>query len=115
MTTERAARIREPRIGMSSLEVRLYLTALLAAIYTISWRAIGGHAQPPAPAIATAPAPSAPRHVVWLDSVPSLTRPAITLPAGWRLASEPQRSAAQPARVIRAPARRVPRVRTRSS
>jgi hypothetical protein len=37
------------------------------------------------------------------------------LPAGWRLASEPQASAAQPTRLIRAPSRRVPRVRTRSS
>lgn len=108
MTTERRQR-------MSSLELRLYVAALLAAVYTISWRAIGGHAPATELPIATVPATSEPRRFVWIDRLPPSMRPAVVLPAGWQLASEPQSSFAPPERVVRVPSRRVPRVRTRSS
>lgn len=110
MTTER----REPRARMSPVELRLYVIGMLAAVYAISWRAIGGHAAPPEPAQAVVPE-SSPRFV-WLDSIPPGTRPTIALPTGWQIASEPTpqspRAAPQSPRVVRAPARRV---RTRSS
>jgi hypothetical protein len=120
MTTEPRPPKREPYIRLSSLELRLYVVALLGAIYTLSWRAIGGHAPAPASPLASAPAASAPaasapQHVVWIDSVRPVERPAVVLPAGWQLASEPRAPVAQPRPVVRAPTRRVPRMRTRSS
>jgi hypothetical protein len=113
MTTERKPN-REAYVRLSALELRLYLAALLAAVYTISWRAIGGQAPAPEPPIATVPAPE-PRRFVWIDNLPPRMRPAVALPRGWQLASEPQPSYAPPERVVRVPSRRVPRVRTRSS
>lgn len=114
MTIEQSKR--EPRSRISPLELRLYIAALLAVVYTLSWRAIGGHAGPVEP---TRAAPSATRdpqqRFVWLDSLPPAVRPAIALPAGWQLASDPQPSPTLPPRVVRAPSKRVPRVRTRSS
>lgn len=115
MTTERRQPKREARVRVSPLELRLYLAALLAAVYTISWRAIGGHDPATGPAVATAQATSEPQHFVWIDTLPPTMRPTIELPSGWQLASESQSSSTQPARVVRAPSRRVPRVRTRSS
>jgi hypothetical protein len=115
MTTERHQPNRETRLRVSALELRLYVAALLAVIYTISWRAIGGHTPAPEPARATVPTTTEPQRFVWIDSLPPSMRPAIALPAGWQLVSEPQRSSTQPARIVRAPSQRVPRVRTRSS
>jgi hypothetical protein len=121
MTTEPGPPNRGPRVGVSALELRLYVAALLAAVYTLSWRAIGGQAQAPAaplpaPSIAIAPTTTAPQRIVWIDNLPPDMRPAITLPAGWQHASAAQPSATpQPARVVRVPTRRVHRVRTRSS
>jgi hypothetical protein len=66
--------------------LRLYVVAALAAVYTISWRAIGGHAPAAEPSSASVPT-----------------------------ASEPRRFVTAPTRVVREPVRRVPRVRTRSS
>jgi len=108
------ARAERPRIG--ALELRLYAVALLAAVYTVAWRAIGGHAPAPAsaPAAAMEPPSREATPLVWIDRLPAETQPAIPLPAGWQRASaEP--AAAPPTRIVRAPARRVPRVRTRSS
>ena len=79
MTTEQRPPKREPRWRVSALELRLYVVALLAAVYTISWRAIGGQA-------AGAPAAAEP-------------------PRSARIERAPQ--AAQPARVVRVPKRRV--------
>lgn len=121
MMTERREPNRGSRLGMSPLELRLYTAALLAAVYTISWRAIGGQARAPATLsperpIATAPTTMEPQRFVWFDNLPPDARPPIALPAGWQLASEPPPSAiTQPARVVRVPSQRVPRVRTRSS
>lgn len=100
----------------SPLELRLYLVAFLAAVYTISWRAIGGHAVAAGSAAATTvPPATAPAGVVWIDHLPPEQQPAIAIPAGWQRASESPRASTQPARVVQVPVRRVPRVRTRSS
>ena len=123
MTTERRPPARASRPRVSPLELRLYVAALLAAVYTIAWRAIGAHApvpdplatSPAPPAIELTPTPTSPPRYVWIDSVPSTARPALVLPAGWQLASDPPPVAAPPARAVPAPRRRVPRVRTRSS
>lgn len=129
MTTERRPSDRTARARVSPLELRLYVAALLALVYTIAWRAIGAHAPVPEPT-ATSPATpaateptlttNAPPRYVWIDSVPPTARPVIALPAGWQLASETQPVVAPPTRVlptraVPAPRRRVPRVRTRSS
>lgn len=101
MTTER----RGPKPErVSPLELRLYVAALLAAVYTISWRAIDG---PPPATEPTIAAGAPPQRFVWIDRIPPAMRPSVALPAGWQRASEP--------RVVRAPAPRVPGVRTRSS
>lgn len=121
MKTERRESNRGSRLGLSPLELRLYMVALLAAVYTISWRAIGGQARAPVTLTPERPIAIAPRtteqpRFVWIDSLPPDARPLIGLPAGWQLASEPRPSAiTQPARVVRVPSQRVPRVRTRSS
>lgn len=132
MTTER----RSPTSTVSALEGRLYLGALLAIVYAITWRTIGAHApqaassSPPerAPPIdRTAPSPSVgpgapapPNRAVWLDQLPLEQRPAIALPPGWTLADGTTATSApvartaprQPSRIVRVPSRRV---RTRSS
>lgn len=115
MTTERRQPNRQARLRVSPLELRLYVAALLAAVYTISWRAIGGHDPATEPTTATGLATSEPLRFVWIDSLPPTMRPTITFPAGWRPAYEPRPSASQPTRIVRAPNRNVPRVRTRSS
>jgi len=97
MTTES-----RPRRGVSPLELRLYIVALLGAVYTISWRAIGGQA-PVTESVAQEP------QRVWIDELPPDARPPIMLPAGWQRAD-----VVQPARVVRVPSR-APRMRTRSS
>ena len=102
MTTERRQVSPKARVRVSPLELRLYVVALLAAVYTISWRAIGAHAPATEPVVASTPPASEPQRVVW-----------ITLPDGWQLASQQQ--ASPPARVVHVPNRRVPRIRTRSS
>jgi len=100
----------EPRARPSPLELRSYLVAVLAVVYTISWRTIAGTADP-----AIAPAVTDPAQpVVWIDHLAPSLRPHVALPAGWQLASEPQAAVAPTERVV-VPSRRVPRVRTRSS
>ena len=89
MTTER----RPPWLRMTPLELRSYLVALLAAVYTIAWRAIGGTTPVTESTAAVKPEP----RTVWVDS-PSRAV---------------QAAPAQP--VVRAPIQRAPRVRTRSS
>jgi hypothetical protein len=97
---------------MTPLELRLYVAALLAVVYTISWRAIGSAAPAIVP-VATTPITSEPQRFVWIDSLPADLRPAVALPAGWQRATRASIAPSEP--VVRAPIRRVPRVRTRSS
>lgn len=117
MKTEGRQPNRESRLHASPLELRLYVAALLAVIYTIAWRAVGGHVQTmPAstqPEPEVVPAQRESPRFVWIDSLPVTMQPPIALPAGWQRASQPPTS--QPARMVRAPSRQVPRVRTRSS
>ncbi len=90
----------------------MYVVAFLAAVYTITWRTIGGHA--PAPT-ATAPTATEPEpRFVWIDKLPPAMQPVVVLPAGWQRASQPS-VATQPAGLVHVPTPRAPRVRTRSS
>lgn len=95
------------------LPLRLYVVAALAAVYTISWRAIGAHTSSAPAAETAAPAIAEPARAVWFEDLPANERPAIAVPAGWQLTS---RAGPAPApRLVRAPARTGRRVRTRSS
>lgn len=97
---------------LTAVEWRLYVVALLAAIYIVTWRVLerpnpGGEVandteaplpaseSPPVQAAQTTtrtttppttrpttPATIAPR-AVWLDQLPARDRPAVTPPAGW--------------------------------
>jgi hypothetical protein len=115
MTSERRQPSRETRLRTSSFELRLYVAGFLAAMYTISWRAIGGHDPATVPTTASAPSTSQPQHFVWIDRLPATMRPDVTLPDGWQLALEPQHLLVPTERVVHVPTRRVPSVRTRSS
>ena len=115
MTTEPREPTRGPLLGASTLELRSYLVAALAAVYTITLRAIGGHAPAMEPPPVSAPIAGDPPRSAWLGSVPPAIRPAITLPAGWQIVSARATPPSQPAAIVRVPDRRVPRVRTRSS
>ena len=109
--TDRDGTRQGPRWRATPLELRAYVAAALAVIYTVAWRAIA--AQPVVHAT-TATASAEPPRVIWFDRLPPLERPAIAIPAGWQIASEAQ-PAADRSFVVRAPSRRIPRVRTRSS
>lgn len=92
-------------------EWRLYIVAAIAGVYVLVLSRVG-----PKPAVTPAPeaaAPTTPARAVWLDELPADRRPAIVVPAGWRVAARTE--TIQPA----APApRRVAtprRIRTRSS
>lgn len=107
-----------PRLALSPLELRLYVVAVLAAVYLVAWRAIAGSGSSNAitPAAAAAQAASGAPTTVWLDDLPLAQRPSLALPPGWRLASrgEPAVATTMP-RVVRVPTPRALRVRTRSS
>ena len=107
-----------PRLRLGALELRLYLVAVLASVYVLTFRAVGGgHDASTSPAAPTAPHPvtSLPP-AVWLDQLPVAQRPVVVPPPGWRIASRGEAAAAAPAPVVvRAPASRPLRVRTRSS
>jgi hypothetical protein len=90
----------QPKRRVSPLELRLYVAALLAVVYTISWRAL----RSPAAAYVE------PQRFVWIGSMPPSARPTIVLPANWQLATQSSTS-----RPTRSPNRRNLRVRTRSS
>ena len=84
-------------------EWKLYVVALLAGVYLLAWRAVAT----PAPRAEAEPAPP-----------PSAAPPiAFEPPPGWQLVTRdrPAVRAPAPTRVVRAPARRRVRVRTRSS
>lgn len=92
MTTERRPVSPSAPVRARVLELRLYAAALLAAVYTLSWRAIGAHA-PATERVAASPLPpSEPQRFVSGDRTSPSVQPAIHVPD-----------------------RRVPRLRTRSS
>jgi hypothetical protein len=109
MTTER--RPPESRVKASPLELRLYVVAVLAAIYTISWRAIGAQVTEAPPITDRTAGASEPQRFVWIDHLPPTSVPALSIPVGWQRASPPS-ATAQPTRLVQTPNRRV---RTRSS
>lgn len=121
------ARVRvAPRLALSPQEWRLYILAVLALVYAGVWRAITASAPPTAapetvatPATAADAVPAALPPARWLDDVPLGERPAFAVPAGWRVLArgEPVTApvGAPAPRVVRAPATRRLRVRTRSS
>lgn len=94
----------EPRL-LASANGKLHAVAVIAVVYLIAWYEVSA-----APAAASVPA--APR-AVWIDQLPEAERPKIVPPAGWRVASRDEQAAAPP--LVRAPASRPVRVRTRSS
>jgi hypothetical protein len=107
----------DARPKLSTAEWRLYIVAALAVLYVATWRVLD---ERPQPRSRTAPTIGAPR-AVWLDDLPANQRPALTVPAGWVVASrgagarvEPT-AAVQPARARPVRVTRPLRVRTRSS
>ena len=93
---------------LGALEGRLYIIAVLAAVYVATWRVLDR----PAPAAEREPRPArpAPAHAVWLDDLPAEQRRAVTAPPGWTIATR-----ATAPQVVRVPVQRPRRVRTRSS
>lgn len=118
--TERA----QPARKLTALEWRLYIIAVLATIYVISWRVLDRPAAtiaetgepapspaepvsvaaepiptpaPPVPAPAQ-PAATAPPRAVWLDDLPAGQRPVVVAPPGWTITTRDgasQRTASQ--------------------
>jgi len=124
MTTERK---REPP-RTSATELRLYVVAILAVVYLVAWRAIatsttGTVDEAPVPVASTpasAPAPAPAQRTVWIDDLPAEQRPQVVVPAGWHVVPHTSRTASTPAppprvQLVRVPASRTMRVRTRSS
>lgn len=115
MTTEPRSPKPQPWLRATALELRLYVAAVLAIAYVVSWRVIGGVGAPNEAPIPAPPVAGPPRYV-WLEHLPVAARPVIQIPTGWRLASDaPAAETAAPAKILRTPARPRVRVRTRSS
>lgn len=102
---------------LSAAEWRLYIVAALAALYVATWRVLDEPAQPRSRATPVSGAPRA----VWLEDIAPDQRPALSVPAGWAVATrgagtrvEPT-TAVQPARARPVRVMRPMRVRTRSS
>lgn len=91
---------------LAAADAKLYAVAVIAVVYLIAWYEVS--ATPPS---AAAGVPTAPR-AVWIGQLREAERPEVTPPAGWRVASRNEPAA--PA-LVRAPASRPVRVRTRSS
>ena len=108
-----------PRLALGAVELRLYAAVVLAVTYLVAWRALTADGPPLAArssasgeaTASTAPSAGA---AIWLDDLPAAQRPAVVAPPGWQLASRAELAAPAP-RVVRAPAQRPLRVRTRSS
>jgi hypothetical protein len=118
----------EPDCKLCALEWRLYVVAVLAAIYVITWRVLersGRSGSPRELVSTTTPA-------VWLDDLPPEQRRNFEPPAGWVIAcrcAAPVGAAVVPSiapvaadsvappapRLVRVPVQRPRRVRTRSS
>jgi hypothetical protein len=115
-TTKGPAGRPEPRIRLSSLEWRLYLTTLLSGIYVIAWITFAARAPrtvtdaTASNARGTLPASSRSRFV-WISDLPVAERPAVSLPPGWAMAA----SQTPRPEVVRRPATTKLRIRTRTS
>lgn len=109
-----------PKIRLSALEWRLYLSSVLAGAYVLAWVAFAARTPraanesvaeaAPLGVRMTAAAPNA--QFVWIDDVPIAERPAVSLPPGWAIAERPGTPSTDP---VRRPADVRPRIRTRSS
>jgi hypothetical protein len=97
----------EARRRLAAADGKLYAVAVVAVVYLIAWYEVSAT---PRPVAETAPA--TPR-AVWIDQLPEADRPTAVPPAGWRVASRNEQVVAPP--VVRAPAARPLRARTRSS
>lgn len=97
---------REPPRRLAAADGKLYAVAVIAVVYLIAWYEVSAAPRP------ARRAPVAQR-AVWIDQLPPAERPELISPAGWRIASRDERAAAPP--LVRAPASRPVRVRTRSS
>lgn len=89
---------------LAAADGKLYAVAVVALVYLLAWYEVSAT---PRPVATTEPRPR------WLGQLAEAERPAVAPPPGWRVASEAERVAAP--RVVRAPASRSLRVRTRSS
>ena len=98
---------REKPRPLASADGKLYSIAAIAIAYLVAWYEVSATAPP---AAARVPAPT---RAVWIDQLSSTERPKVIPPDGWRLASRDEQAAAPP--LVRAPASRPLRVRTRSS
>ena len=87
-------------------EWRLYLVAAIAGVYVLVLNRVAPKPQAPVSA------PAAPARAVWLDELPSDRRPAVVVPAGWRVAARTETATAAPVPQRVATPRRI---RTRSS
>lgn len=96
----------KPR-SLASADGKLSAVAMIAVVYLIAWYEVS--TTPPPAAVSV---PATPR-AVWIDQLPATERPMVVPPAGWRLASRDEQAATPP--LVRAPASRPVRVRTRSS
>lgn len=128
MTTE-SGRPPSPRLNWSALEWRLFLTGVLASVWTfvmvMLWTA--SPAEPSTPAVAEEPAAPDPEPRAaapapqWLERIPPEQRPAVTPPPGWVVTTLPSASAPvgtasrAAAPVVSVVKRRPVRIRTRSS
>jgi hypothetical protein len=114
MTTMTTTTSPAPARPATTLEWRLYLTAALAGLHLVAWRAIARSTNPAAARPATPRVDD--RGIVWLDDLPPGQRPVIALPPGWELVTAetaPPKARQVPRVRPAAPGRR--RVRTRSS
>ena len=94
-----------PRL-LASADGKLCAVAVIAVVYLIAWYEVSAT---PQPAVSV---PATPR-AVWIDQLASTERPKLAPPDGWRVASRHEQASAPP--VVRVPASRAVRVRTRSS
>lgn len=83
-TIERPALPHRPRIRLSGLEWKLYLTTLLAGAYCLAWLGFAGRV-PRSSTRASVPAGNRDRFV-WIDDLPAVDRPMVALPPGWIVA-----------------------------
>jgi hypothetical protein len=97
---------RERPRALAATDGKLYAVAVIAAVYVIAWYEVSATSRP------AERAPAAQR-AVWLDQLASTERPSVAPPAGWQVASRDALVAAPP--LVRAPASRPVRLRTRSS
>lgn len=121
MTTERrpqAAARPARRVGWSGREWRLYLTALLAAVYLTAWWALAArlreHGAAPKRRETSVQSRPLDARVVWLGDLPPAMRPSLHLPPGWTVATADAPRVSGPT-VVRATPRAAARIRTRSS